>query len=67
MPRARLNGVVKMKHTAAFALTLAGILGILSPLASANEEKVLRVFNWSDYIAPDTIINFERETGIRVD
>ena len=26
----------------------------------------LNVYNWSDYIAPDTIANFERETGIRV-
>ena len=26
----------------------------------------LNVFNWSDYVAPDTISNFEREFGIRV-
>ena len=26
----------------------------------------LRVYNWSDYIAEDTIANFERETGITV-
>lgn len=26
----------------------------------------LRVYNWSDYIAPDTVARFERETGIRV-
>ncbi|MFB3776876.1 MAG: PotD/PotF family extracellular solute-binding protein [Bryobacteraceae bacterium] len=26
----------------------------------------LNVFNWSNYVAPDTIPNFERETGIRV-
>ncbi|CAK7022775.1 Putrescine-binding periplasmic protein [Saezia sanguinis] len=34
--------------------------------AQAEEEKVLNIYNWSDYIAPDTIANFERETGIRV-
>jgi putrescine transport system substrate-binding protein len=31
-----------------------------------KEEKILNVFTWPDYIAPDTIRNFERETGIKV-
>ncbi|WP_082540711.1 extracellular solute-binding protein [Pseudolabrys sp. Root1462] len=34
--------------------------------AAAEEEKVLNVFNWSDYVAPDTIENFTKETGIKV-
>lgn len=34
--------------------------------ASVEEEKVLNVYNWSDYIAPDTLKNFEKETGIKV-
>ncbi|MCA1939772.1 MAG: polyamine ABC transporter substrate-binding protein [Caenispirillum bisanense] len=34
--------------------------------AVAEEEKVLNVYNWSDYIAEDTIANFEKETGIKV-
>ena len=29
-------------------------------------ERELAVYNWSDYIAPDTVADFERETGIRV-
>jgi putrescine transport system substrate-binding protein len=37
----------------------------LPPVARA-EEGVLHVFNWSDYIAPDTIANFTKETGIAV-
>ena len=32
----------------------------------AAEPKVLNVYNWSDYIADDTIKNFEKETGIKV-
>ena len=32
----------------------------------AADEKVLNVYNWADYIAPDTIANFEKETGIKV-
>lgn len=39
----------------------------LSPLASAaDEEKVLNIYNWSDYIADTTIENFEKEFGIRI-
>jgi putrescine transport system substrate-binding protein len=33
---------------------------------AAAEDKVLNVYNWSDYIAPDTIKKFEAETGIKV-
>ncbi|MBT9523641.1 MAG: polyamine ABC transporter substrate-binding protein [Rhizobacter sp.] len=37
-----------------------------TPTAAQEEEKVLNVYNWSDYIAEDTIKNFEKETGIKV-
>lgn len=30
------------------------------------EEKVLNLYIWNDYLAPDTLENFEKETGIRV-
>src|SRR6187397_651535 len=29
-------------------------------------EKELHIYNWSDYIAEDTVANFEREFGVRV-
>ena len=32
----------------------------------ADESKVLNVYNWSDYIAENTIKDFEKETGIKV-
>ena len=34
--------------------------------AQAADPKVLNIYNWSDYIADDTIKNFEKETGIKV-
>ena len=34
--------------------------------AGAAEEKVLNVFAWPDYMAPDTLAKFEAETGIKV-
>jgi len=37
-----------------------------APAAPAAEEKVLSIYNWSDYIAEDTIAKFEAETGIKV-
>jgi putrescine transport system substrate-binding protein len=44
------------------ALSLAGaVIGV-----AQAEEKVLHVYNWSDYIAEDTLANFEKETGIKV-
>jgi putrescine transport system substrate-binding protein len=33
---------------------------------AAAEEKVVNVYNWSDYIAEDTLANFTKETGIKV-
>jgi putrescine transport system substrate-binding protein len=39
-----------------------GMMGV----ARADEEKILNVYNWSDYIGDDTIANFEKETGIKV-
>ncbi|MGD9601029.1 MAG: polyamine ABC transporter substrate-binding protein [Gammaproteobacteria bacterium] len=32
----------------------------------ADDAQVLNIYNWSDYIAEDTIANFEQETGIKV-
>ena len=32
----------------------------------AEIEGELNIYNWSDYIAEDTIANFEAETGVRV-
>ena len=34
--------------------------------AACSRRPRLNVYNWSDYVAPDTIANFEHETGIEV-
>ncbi|MGE8496729.1 MAG: polyamine ABC transporter substrate-binding protein [Pseudomonas sp.] len=44
------------------AMTLAGAV---AGMAQAD-DKVLHVYNWSDYIAPDTLAKFQKETGIKV-
>ncbi len=55
----------KMKKTG-LLLALASALCVFSGLAGAADPKVLNIYNWSDYIADDTIKNFEKETGIKV-
>ena len=34
--------------------------------ARADEEKVLNIYNWAEYIGENTVRDFEKETGIRV-
>ena len=46
------------------ALATSAALGF--GLVHAADPKVLNIYNWSDYIADDTIKNFEKETGIKV-
>ena len=52
--------------TLASALILAAC-GASQPGSEAGDgAKVLNVYNWSDYVADDTIAGFEEATGIRV-
>lgn len=44
---------------------VTGALMAVSAGSLAAEQKTLHVYNWSDYIAPDTVANFEKETGIK--
>ena len=36
------------------------------PALDTDEEKVLNVYNWSDYVDPTVIPDFEKESGIKV-
>lgn len=60
-----------MRRTSMTHRVIASLLSccaaLLAPQANAQqEEKVLNFYNWSSYIADDTIANFEKETGIKV-
>ncbi|MCQ4632644.1 extracellular solute-binding protein [Shinella sp. CPCC 100929] len=48
----------------ASVMTVALLLGIATQAHA--EEKVLRMFNWGGYTAPDLAAKFEKETGIKV-
>lgn len=45
---------------------LAVALGVAVSAAVQADQRVLNVYQWSDYVAPDTISNFEKQTGIKV-
>jgi putrescine transport system substrate-binding protein len=55
-----------MKLKSSLTVVAATLAVLSSAGARADEEKVLNVSNWADYIAEDTIANFEKETGIKV-
>ena len=48
------------------SLALVASAVLMATGARAADSKVLNIYNWSDYIAEDTIKNFEKETGIKV-
>lgn len=55
-----------MKPLLALGAAAAALALTALPAHAQEEEKVLNIYNWSDYIAEDTIANFEKETGIKV-
>ncbi|UPK30057.1 polyamine ABC transporter substrate-binding protein [Bradyrhizobium sp. 195] len=46
-------------------LSIAAALTFLSQAATA-EERVVNFYNWSNYMAPDVLESFTKETGIKV-
>jgi spermidine/putrescine-binding protein len=55
----------KISRPTSLIKTLLATLAVAASFgAQAQEEKVLNIYNWADYIAEDTIKNFEKETGI---
>jgi len=60
------------RHTRLALSLCAALLGsslaaqAADPKPAAAGAKVLNIYNWSDYIADDTIKNFEKEYGIKV-
>ncbi len=47
-------------------MLLAAAVGMAVVASVQAEERVLKVYHWSDYVAPNTISNFEKQSGIKV-
>jgi putrescine transport system substrate-binding protein len=58
----------KMRHLKTVAVSLAstGLFAFTLASPTIAQDAVVNVYNWSDYIAEDTIEKFEAETGIKV-
>ena len=57
---------LKLVAMAMTTCVLAACGGKGGDAAQEDTAKTLNVYNWSDYIAEDTIPNFEKETGVKV-
>jgi spermidine/putrescine transport system substrate-binding protein len=67
-----------IKKTMSLGLSLAGAVSIADGLLNQSRKayaaqvdrsrlsKTLNIYNWSDYIAEDTVPNFEKEFGVKV-
>jgi putrescine transport system substrate-binding protein len=63
--RASRRGVPGRRTLTGLLALAVFVTGFLAR-AEAQEAKLLNVYNWSDYIAADTVPNFSKETGIKV-
>lgn len=45
---------------------IRGLLGaaLLAAAGIASAEPVVRIYNWFDYIGPDTLKGFQKDSGI---
>jgi putrescine transport system substrate-binding protein len=51
----------------AHALVITAACAAIAPAAAqTNRERVVNVYNWSDYIAPTVVEDFSKESGIKV-
>ncbi len=55
-----------LKRMFSVATTLAVIAPMVGGAWAQEEEKILNVYNWYDYIGETTIADFEAETGIEI-
>jgi putrescine transport system substrate-binding protein len=56
----------RIQKSAAFVVGCALVLAVVAGEALAAEEKRLYVYNWTDFIGPETVAKFEKLTGIKV-
>ena len=57
---------LRLKQLGVSLALITSALWAVGGAQAADNKKVLNIYNWSDYIAEDTIKNFEKETGIKV-
>jgi putrescine transport system substrate-binding protein len=66
-PMRSISGYWQVAFVAALLVACGGKKeGEAAEESSAPEEKIVNVFNWSDYVGETTIADFEKKSGIKV-
>ncbi|MBV8166312.1 MAG: extracellular solute-binding protein, partial [Alphaproteobacteria bacterium] len=60
------GALVEVVRAAATALVAVLAVLVAGAMPGRAAERVLNIYNWSDYIADETLAAFTRETGIRI-
>ena len=55
-----------MRRPIRLALAVAAAVSATPAAAQPSAQRIVNVYNWTDYIAPSVIEDFTRETGIKV-
>src|SRR6185437_11635890 len=55
-----------MRVWALIVVVVAGLWALVTLSPAHTDETVVNVYNWSDYIGPDVLEGFTKETGIKV-
>ena len=56
----------KMSYFFVYLALALAVSHVQAQTQSKEAEKILNFYNWADYVAPDTLSNFTKETGIKV-
>src|SRR6266571_2396192 len=60
-----LEGTLAMRQAIRLA-ALAAVCVAITPAHGQPKERIVNVYNWSDYIAPTVVDDFSKQTGIKV-
>ena len=55
-----------LKNTLAAALSAGLVCSLASSLVRADEPRTLKVYNWFDYITPQTLTDFKQQTKVNL-
>jgi putrescine transport system substrate-binding protein len=69
LPAGRVE-LTRMRRRARRVLMFGMVAAVLSGCGKSghtgDDAQVLNLYTWADYLAPDTLANFEKQTGIKV-
>ncbi len=61
-----LRSILGVAMHRSMCLALLAAVAVMPAAAQVKKDRIVNVYNWSDYIAPGIVEDFSRETGITV-